>query len=230
MRLIFLSTLLFIFSLIGCGGDNQSSIDVSFVEEPLITGTNKKTIKSFAEITNDLGKALNGPWDAIYDERDSLGRVALDLEKYLAKPIGEFASKIVLVTKNLIMIFQSDLDMGSRENFINKTLNSAELLKYEINYAVSLIPETELFNLKFISDIGKLNEKIYKQAEEIDKNKIGFTLNYDELMEENEALLCRHKELKDASDLRKAKGLLQELIKNIKQGTLVYSADSASRV
>ena len=83
MQPILISILLFISPFIGCGGDNQGSNDVGYVAQSLTP------VKSLAEIASDLSKVTMDSWDAVVGEQDPLGKIALDLENSLEKPMGD---------------------------------------------------------------------------------------------------------------------------------------------
>ncbi len=234
MKLILTSILLCIFPFIGCGGGN----DVIYVP-----------VKSLAEIVSDLSKVTaTDSWDPVAGEQDSLEKMALDLETSFSKSMGEFENRAALLQKNLIILFKRDMDMKNREIIINKTLEDAKQLKYEIDEAILVMPEDKVYNLKSLNEISEAVKETFNQAEEINKHKNGFISNREEIIEnikylsqiikeisqENKDLAQRNKELsKINKDLRsrfnlaKATKLLNELIKNINQGTLVRPDDSA---
>lgn len=241
MQANLISIVLFIFNFIGCGGDNHGSNDVGYVAQPLTP------VKSLAEITNDLSKVTMDSWDAVADERDSLGKIALDLENSLAKPMGGFASRAVLLQKNLIILFQRDMDAKNREIIINKTLEDTKQLKDEIDEAILVTPENKISNLRFLNGLSEVVEVIHDRAEEINKHKNGFISNREEFIENtkhlaqskieltqnnkelaqynkelaqrNIELAQRNKELRFKLDLARSSKLLHELINNINQET-----------
>ncbi len=248
MQAILISILLFIFPFIGCGGDNQGSNDVGYVAQ------SPTPVKSLAEIASDLSKVTMDSWDAVVGEQDPLGKIALDLENSLEKPMGGFASRVALIQKNLIILFKRDMDMKNREIIINKTLEDTKQLKDEIDEAILVTPENKIFNWRFLNGLSEVVEVIHDRTEEINKHKNGFISNRKELIENtkylaqsqaelaqrnrelaqynkelaqgNAELAQRNKELRFKLDLARATKLLHELIKNINQGTLAHPDNS----
>ncbi len=177
MRLILFSMIFLASTFMGCGGDNHGSDNVSM------------PVKSLAEIADDMEKVTIDSWDAVVGEQDSLGKIAFDLKIALPKPIGEFASRIILLQKELIILLHRDMDIENRENIINKTLIDANRLNDEIDESIFLTTENEIVNLKRLTWLSKSTKETQDQAENI---KILFTVNRDE---EDEPLIDRRKEI-----------------------------------
>ncbi len=260
MKFILSLILLCIFPFIGCGGDNQGSNDVGYVEQSRVP------VKSLAEIASDLSKVTTtDSWDAVEGEQDSLKKMALDLEESFSKSMGEFASRAAFLQKNLIILFKRDMDMKNREIIINKTLEDAKQLNHEIDEVILVTPEDKLYNLKSLNELNESVKETLDQAKEINKHKNGFTINREEIIvnikclsknikeisQENKKLAQYNKKLEQYNkelskistelaknnenmryklNLARATKLLNELIKNINQGTLMYPDDSASGI
>ncbi len=174
MRLILFSMIFLMSTLMGCGGDN--------------VGT---PAKSFSEIATDMEKVTIDSWDAVVGEQDSLGKIAMDLKRSLPEPIGDFASRIILLQKRLIILLHRDMDRENRRNIINQTLNDADQLKNEIDESIWVNPENEIVYLKHLNGLSKSTEEIQDQAKKIN---IPFTVNRDE-EDEDEPLIDRRKEI-----------------------------------
>ncbi len=217
MRPLFLSILLFIFPFIGCGGDNQGSNGVNLVERP------PTPIKSLSEIANDMEEVEIDSWNSVESEQDSFGKIALDLERSLAKPMGGFASRAILLQKDLIILFKREMSVKEREIIINKTLEGAKQLKYEMNEVIRAIPENDIFKLKIINGLRQVVETIQGHTEMINKYKNnGFINNREEIIENNKylaqynkELAQRNKELRSKVNLARGTRLLRELLDEI---------------
>lgn len=234
MRPIFISILLLTFPFIGCGGDNHGSNDVICVEQPFSPEKNKSTIKSLKELTIDLSKVkINDYWNTAYGEVGPLGEIARGLEKVLEEPIGGLASKTMLLNERLIKASNPELSAENRECILSGILTGIIELKSEINQAIGFIPENEIGKLLFLHGLIEVVEINKNSAEILDKIKIEFPQNYEEMVkssavltQRNKALSQRNKVLFQANknlfrqqkeiifelNLSKAKKLMQELI------------------
>ncbi len=226
MRPILISIILFISPLIGCGSDTQEIDNSNFPRQPLAIEINKGSAKSLEDIKNDLAKVRVDCWDEVCDEIDSLGNIALDFEKSLVKPLGEFASRVVLLDKLLIIVLKRGLYIQDSENIVDKIFDDAHRLKIEINRAISVTPEIEVNILNFLNRLSITADDIINNAENLYKIKIDFIKNRSKLLgskayltrrnlqiyKGNINLVREQKKLRYDLDLAKAQKLLQELI------------------
>ncbi len=226
MRPISILILLFISPFVGCGSDTQESDNFDSPTHPFALEINKRSAKSLGDICNDLKKVSVDSWGAVCDERDALGKIALDLEKSLVKPLGEFASRVMLLDKRLIIFIKRDLYLEDRENIINKIVEDARQLLTEINQETSTTPDIDIDKLEFLNRLIIAAEGIINNATGLYKIKIDLSKDPYKLLRNNAYLTQRNlqiyrdninlvreqKKLRNDLDLAKAKKLLQELI------------------
>ncbi len=192
MRPILISIILFISPFVGCGSDTQEIDNPNFPRQPLAIEINKGSVKSLEDIRNDLAKVRVDCWDAVCDETDSLGNIALDFEKSLIKPLGEFASRAVLLDKFLIMVVKRGLHTKDDENIVDKIFDDAHQLKIEINQAISVTPKIEVNILNFLNRMSITADGIINNAESLYKVKVDFIKNRNRLLKSNAYLTQRN--------------------------------------
>ncbi len=229
MRLILISIILFTSPFVGCGSDTHESDNFNFTRQPLAIEINKGSVKSLEDIRNDLAKVKVDCWDMVCDGTDSLGNIALDFEKSLIKPLGEFASRAVLLDKSLIIVLKRGFDIKDDENIVDKIFDDAHQLKIEINQEISVTPEIEVNIINFLNKLRINVDEIVNNAENLYKIKIDYIKNRHILLENNAYLAQRNfqickdnvnlvreqKKLREDLALAKAQKLMQELIDSL---------------
>ncbi|UAW63516.1 hypothetical protein KMZ15_05305 [Mycoavidus sp. HKI] len=192
MRLILISIILFTSPFVGCGSDTHESDNSNFTKQPLAIEINKGSVKSLEDIRNDLAKVKADCLDMVCDGTDSLGNIALDFEKSLIKPLGEFASRSVLLDKALIMVLKRGFDIKDDENIVDKIFDDAHQLKIEINQEISVTPEIEVNIINFLNKLKINVDEIVNNAENLYKTKIDSIKNRHILLENNAYLTQRN--------------------------------------